>query len=262
MMISHEMKVTVITVCLNREATIRDTIESVLSQDYPHVEYIVIDGASTDYTLTVVQEYKEKISIIQSEPDGGMYEALNKGIRLASGDIVGMLHSDDLFYSSSTLSDVVKEFLNTGAHFVYGDGVFVLRDTTDKVVRNWISGSYSRNKVKTGWLPLHPACYIRRDYLMKYGLYDESFKIAGDSDWLVHYMYEVPGLKVHYLHQYLVRIRMGGLSTTMGNFRHMWREDICLYRKHHFMPVPVKLMKMCRKLFQFLSYSLQARTDI
>ena len=247
------MKVSVITVCLNRETTIRDTIESVLSQDYPDVEYILIDGASTDSTLSIIQEYKDRVSIILSEPDKGMYEALNKGIRLASGDIVGMLHSDDLFCSATTLSDIVKEFRHTDADFLYGNGLFVSQNNANKVIRNWISGPYDRNKVRTGWLPLHPTCYIRRKCLIRYGLYDENFKIASDSDFLVHYMYEVPELKICYLNQYIVRIRMGGLSTTIGNYRQIWREDIRLYKKHHFMPVTVKLMKMYRKLSQFVS---------
>jgi len=176
------MKVSIITSCYNREATIRGAIESVLSQDYPDIEYIVVDGASTDNSLQVINEYKDRITTILSEPDKGMYEAINKGIRMATGDIIGLVHSDDFLYSPHTISYIVNQFEATHAEFLYGDGLFVKYDNTDKVVRKWIGGSYKLWKVRYGWLPLHPTCYIRRDVMERRGLYNESYKIAADSD--------------------------------------------------------------------------------
>ena len=171
------MKVSVITSCFNRKNTIRGAIESVLAQDYPNIEYIVVDGASTDGSLEIINEYENRISKIISEPDHGMYEAINKGIKAATGDVVGLLHSDDFFYDSHVISHVVKKMEETGADFLYGNGLFVNYENTDKVVRDWIGGKYRTWKVKHGWLPLHPTCYIKRDVMMKRGLYNETYKI-------------------------------------------------------------------------------------
>ena len=245
------MKVSIITSCYNRETTIRDAIESVLAQDYSDIEYIVVDGASTDNTLSVINEYKDRIDRIVSEPDKGMYEAINKGIRMATGDIIGLVHSDDMLYDSHVISDIIKELEDTGADFVYGDGVFVNATDINRLVLNWKSGSYHRWKVACGWLPLHPTCYIRRDVMMREGLYDETYKIAADSDLLVRYLYRAC-LKVAYMKRKIIRMRMGGLSTDREKRRQMWNEDIRLYKAHEFWATPVKLMKMMWKVPQFI----------
>lgn len=245
------MKVSIITSCYNREATIRGAIESVLSQDYPDVEYIVVDGASTDGTLSVIKEYETRITKIVSEPDHGMYEAINKGVLLATGDIIGLVHSDDFLYDNHVITDVVSKFEATGADFVYGDGIFVNYQDTNKIVRNWMSGTYCRWKVKCGWLPLHPTCYIRRDVMFREGLYDEGYHIAADTDLLVRYLYRV-SLKVVYLKRKIIKMRMGGLSTDSKKRRLMWNEDIRLYRNHGFHPVSTKIMKMIWKVPQFI----------
>ena len=246
------MKVSIITSCFNREATIGQAIESVLLQDYTNIEFIVIDGASKDNSLQVINQYKEKISVIVSEPDKGMYEGINKGLRLATGDIIGLLHSDDFFYNKHVISDIVNHFKETNADFVYGDGLFVDYNNTDRVIRNWIGGNYSKWKVKHGWLPLHPTCYIKRSTIEENGLYDETYKIAADSDFLFRYLYEA-NLKVSYLHQYIVRMRMGGLSTDSKKRKMMWEEDIRMYRSHGLNPTFAKLQKMAWKVPQFIS---------
>ena len=247
------MKVSIITSCFNRESTIGQTIESVLAQDYPDIEYLIIDGASCDNSLSVIRQYKneKRITKILSEPDNGMYEAINKGIRLASGDIVGLLHSDDFFYNTHVISDIVRIFNETGADFVYGNGLYVDTEHTDRVVRNWVSGRYHRWKVRFGWLPLHPTVYIRREVLRRCGLYDESYKIAADSDLLVRYLYEA-NLKVEYLNRYVVRMRTGGLSTDSSRRKLMWEEDVRMYKAHGFSGIPEKLMKMGWKIPQLI----------
>lgn len=246
------LKVSIITSCFNREATIGQAIESVLNQDYPDIEYIIIDGASTDKSLEIIQKYKDNVTKIVSEPDKGMYEALNKGIRLASGDIIGLVHSDDFLYAPNTISKIVTTFQKTNADFIYGNGLFVDPEKTDKVIRNWESGKYSKWKVKHGWLPLHPTCYIKKSCIDKLGLYDESYKIAADSDFLVRYLYEA-NLKVYYLNEYIVRMRMGGLSTDKKRRKKMWEEDIRMYRSHGFNPTLTKIQKMAWKVPQFIT---------
>lgn len=250
------MKISIITSCFNREATIGQAIESVLAQDYPDIEYIVVDGASKDRSLEVINRYKDRIGRIISEPDKGMYEGINKGIKAATGDVIGLLHSDDFLYAKDTISHMAREFERTGADFIYGNGLFVDPENTDKVIRNWMGGSYSKWKVRHGWLPLHPTCYIRKACFDQYGLYDESYKIAADSDLLVRFLYEA-NLKVEYLNEYIVRMRMGGLSTDSARRKKMWDEDIRMYRSHGFPPTLTKLEKMAWKVPQFISAKLK-----
>lgn len=246
------MKISIITTCFNRESTIRDSIESVLSQDYGNIEYIVVDGASTDGSLSVIDEYKDRISTLVSEPDKGMYEAINKGIRAATGDVIGLLHSDDCLYATDTVGHIAAALECSQADFVYGDGLFVDSVDTGKVVRNWISGRYAKGKVRRGWLPLHPTCYIRREVMDRYGLYDESYRIAADSELLVRYLYEAD-LKVHYLPEYIVRMRMGGLSTDPQKMKEKWSEDLRLYRHHGFHAYWALGCKIASKIPQFVS---------
>ena len=245
------MKVSIITSCYNRAATIRSAIESVLAQDYKDIEFIVVDGSSTDGSLDIIREYADRISIIISEPDHGMYEAINKGIRVATGEIIGLLHSDDFFYDNGVIGRIVERMKRTHADFLYGDGLFVNPDDTNKVVRNWIGGGYRLWKVRHGWLPLHPTCYIRRDVMTRLGLYNESYKIAADSDLLVRYLL-TGGLTVTYLNEYMVRMRMGGLSTDSAKRKKMWEEDIRVYVSHGLWPTLTKLEKMAWKVPQFV----------
>lgn len=246
------MKVSIITSCFNREATIGDAIESVLSQTYPDIEYIVIDGASKDNSLAVIKRYETQIAQIVSERDKGMYEGINKGLKRATGDIIGLIHSDDFFYSNDSIAHIVKKFEATGADLVYGNGLFVDFADTNKVVRNWISGTYSKGKMRRGWLPLHPTVYIRRECFERLGLYDESFKIAADSDFLVRYMYE-GNLKIAYLNEYVIKMRMGGLSTDPQKMKQKWAEDLRLYRNHGFSPYFTLGCKILSKIPQFIS---------
>lgn len=249
------MKVSIITSCYNREATIRGAIESVLAQDYPDIEYIIIDGASKDNSLSIINEYKDRITKIVSEPDHGMYEAINKGIQMATGDIIGLVHSDDFLYSPQTISHIVEKMNESKADFLYGDGLFVNAENTDKVVRNWIGGDYRLWKVKHGWLPLHPTCYIRREVMMKRGLYNESYKIAADSDLLFRYLLG-GDLTVTYLKEYIIKMRMGGLSTDKVRRKQMWQEDVRMYNSHGMCPTLTKIEKMLWKVPQFVKAKL------
>ena len=243
------MKVSIITTSYNRKHSIRNTIESVLAQDYDNIEYIIIDGASSDGTMDIVNQYKEQIALIVSEPDTGIYNAINKGIQLATGDLIGVMHSDDVFFSDNVISSVVKAFKKNEADLVYGNGIFV-NLKRNRVVRNWISGSFHPSKIVRGWLPLHTTVYVKKDLINKHGLYDESFKIAADSEFLLRYMYEL-NLNIYYLNKYLVRMGMGGASTTLSKTFTKWREDKRLYEKHGLNPYIALPRKILSKIKQF-----------
>lgn len=254
------MKVSIITTCYNREKTIAQAIESVLGQDYPDIEYIVVDGGSTDDSFKVIRSYGSRIAKVISERDGGMYEAINKGIKMATGEIVGLLHSDDFLFHPHIISEIVERFKQTSADIVYGNGLFVDAQETDKVIRDWRSGNYRRWKVRLGWLPLHPTVYIKRSAIERYGLYNEKYQIAADSDFLVRYLYKAH-LKVEYLGKYVVRMRMGGLSTDSQKRKAMWKEDVEMYRENGFWGVPEKILKMCWKVPQFVNAKLKRHFD-
>jgi glycosyltransferase involved in cell wall biosynthesis len=246
------MKVSIITSCFNREATIKDAIESVISQNYPDIEYIVIDGASNDKSIEIIKQYQQHIAKFISEKDKGMYEAINKGIKQATGDIIGLVHSDDFLYSKDTITHIVQQFERTGADLIYGNGLFVDFYNTNKIIRNWKSGVYSKKKIRYGWLPLHPTVYIKKDCFQQLGLYDESFKIAADSDLLIRYLYE-SNLKISYLDEYIIKMRMGGLSTNPKKIKQKWSEDLKLYRNHGFMPLFTLGCKIISKIPQFIT---------
>lgn len=271
------MKVSIITTCYNRANTITEAIDSVLLQDYPCLEYVIVDGASSDNSSEIIhktithQSYTiareegnlkiytngSKFVKFLSEPDNGMYEAINKGIKLATGDVIGLCHSDDFIYSQNTVSNVVKKIKDTDSDFLYADGVFVDPKNLNKIIRRWIGGKYSQWKVKHGWLPLHPTCYIRRSLIDKLGLYDEQYKIAADTDFLVRYLLQ-ENIKVTYLHEFITRMRMGGMSTDSSKRKKMWKEDIRVYKSHGFNHVTLtKLEKMMWKVPQFIFAKLK-----
>lgn len=274
------MKVSIITSCYNRATMIEGAIRSVFAQTHSDIEYIIVDGASKDGSLREILRslnnddndslryddyvtngrfyYETKVGNVSvkvlSEPDKGMYEAINKGIRMATGDVIGLCHSDDFLFDDQVVADYVQEFERTGADFIYADGLFVDPEQIMKPVRRWIGGKYSKWKVRHGWLPLHPTCYITRKAMEKYGVYDESFKIAADSDLLVRYLLKAD-IKVAYMKgRFVTRMRMGGMSTDSAKRKKMWQEDIRVYSGHGFKHVTLtKLQKMAWKVPQFIS---------
>ena len=245
------MKISILTICYNRVKTIEETIQSVLSQDYPNIDYILIDGASTDGTQAVIEKYQNQLTTYISEPDKGMYHAINKGLAMATGDIVGLVHSDDTFYDEKVISKMVEAFSNApDADAVYGDGLYVTNDETQKIVRNRIGGHFSLRKLENGWLPLHPTVYIKRNVLEKYGLYDTTFKIASDTEFLLRYLYKEK-IKIAYLPIYFMRMKMGGLSTSKSKAIEVLKEDYRVYKFHGLPGYAVPLKKM-KTAFQYL----------
>lgn len=246
------MRVSIITICYNREATIGKAIESVLKQDYPQIEYIVIDGNSKDGTTAIIQSYEDKISTFVSEPDQGMYDALNKGLRLATGDIIGLMHSDDEFYDATVVSQIVAGFKNnTTTDGVYGDGIYVSNDAEEKIIRNRIGGDYNFKRLKKGWLPLHPTVYLKRSLMEEYGYYNLNFKIASDTEFLLRYLYKFQ-IKMTYLPTYIVKMRMGGLSTSYKRAFEVLNEDYRIYKYHGLNALKVVFLKKTLALKQYI----------
>lgn len=205
------MKVSVITVTYNSAETVEDTIISVINQDYKNLEYIIVDGLSKDNTLQILDKYKDKISKVISEKDHGIYDAISKGIRAATGDIVVALNSDDMYVGTDVVSKVVEVFKSTHADAVYGDLNYVDRYDTSKVVRKWKSKSYKKGLFLTGWMPPHPTFFVRKQCYDKYGTFNLSLKSAADYELMLRLIH-VHEIKVAYLPKLLVNMRTGGQS--------------------------------------------------
>ncbi|MFD1552834.1 glycosyltransferase [Putridiphycobacter roseus] len=204
-------KISIITVAYNAEKYIEDTIQSVLAQDISSIEYIIIDGNSTDGTLEICKKYKDQISTILSEPDSGIYDAMNKGVNMASGEVIGILNADDFYANSSVLSAVVDLFKDPKTDCVYGDLVYVDPDDTDKVTRTWQAKTYQKGAFLKGWMPPHPTFFIRKKYYTEFGLYQLNLRSAADYELMLRMIHK-HGLNPVYLPQTIVRMRTGGVS--------------------------------------------------
>jgi len=245
------MKITLITVCFNNEKTIADTLKSVKEQTYNNIEHIIIDGASKDRTLEIIEFFKNDKTIVVSEPDKGMYDAINKGLKLATGDIIGLLHSDDELYTSDTIQQIVENFEKSKADWLFGDGIFVNDENTEKVVRNWISKPYKKWKLWLGWVPLHTTMYFSKKSVALLGLYNLNYRIASDYEYTLRALTN-KSLTVHYTGLYHVRMKMGGTSTSLKNQIPKSKEDFLIMWKYKF-PAPITLtFKILRKIPQFL----------
>lgn len=208
------MKISIITVCYNSELTIRDTIESVLTQNYDDIEYIIIDGGSNDETINIVKKYGERINTFISEPDEGIYDAMNKGVRLASGEVIGILNSDDFFEYPNVINDVVSQFYSSPeSAFVFGDVVIVEPTNKQNIVRFYSSKKFRSWKLRFGWMPPHPATFIKRSVYKEIGNYSLDYTIAADYELFVR-MLMVKKLNFSRINKVLVRMRAGGLSTS------------------------------------------------
>jgi glycosyltransferase involved in cell wall biosynthesis len=203
--------VSIITVSHNSALTISDTVKSVLNQTYPHIEYIIIDGASTDGTIDVINSFGNAISKFVTEPDKGIYDAINKGIRLSSGEIIGILNSDDFFYDGNVIASVVHTFLNNDIDAVIGDVLFVDPVNSSKVVRYYSSKHFNINKFKFGFMPPHPSFYVRRDLYEKFGYYKTDYKIAADFELVLRFL-RIYNISYKYLEMPFVSMRSGGVS--------------------------------------------------
>lgn len=245
------MKISIITSVYNNEETIAEAIESVLSQTYDNIEYIVVDGASKDGTVDIIQKYADKITTFVSEADKGIYDGLNKGIGLATGDVVGFLHSDDLFEDAFVVEKIAEAFQKSKADSVYGDLTYVSKEDTSKVVRFWKSGVCTLAKLKRGWMPPHPTFYVRREVYEKYGVFDTSFQIAADYDSILRFLGR-ESIMTHYIPEVLVKMRVGGASNkSFKNLLQKSREDVRAMKKNGVGHLGTLFAKNASKLPQF-----------
>lgn len=253
------MKISVITATFNSASTIRDTIESVIGQTHQDWELIIEDGLSKDNTLEIVREYesrgKGRIRIF-SEKDHGLYDAMNRGIARATGDVVGILNSDDFYHDEHVLEDINRVMDGQPIECVYGDLKFVQSDNIHKVVRIWKGSQHRNGKFLKGWHPAHPTFYARREAFQKYGAFDTSFTISADFELMLRFI-EVAGLRNKYMHRYFVKMRLGGEST--GSLRNIIKGNLGVVRalqKNGFNPSRLYLL---RRLLPKIWYSLWGR---
>jgi glycosyltransferase len=246
------MKISVITAVRNGRATLADALDSALAQDHPDTELIVIDGASTDGTLEVIQRYARRLAHVVSEPDGGIYDALNKGLRLASGDAVGFLHADDRFAHARVLSRIAAALADPGVDACYGDLLYISQDDPTRVVRYWRAGEYHPRRLGWGWMPPHPTFYARRVVYQRLGGFDSRYRIAADYDCLLRLL--GGGVACAYLPEVLIHMRLGGASNrSPRNLLEKSREDYQTLRRNRIGGLGALLAKNLRKLPQFFS---------
>lgn len=219
------MKISIITVVWNNKMTIRDAINSVLSQTYSNIEYIVIDGGSSDGTVEIVQSYGDKISTFISEKDNGIYDAMNKGLKLATGNIVGILNSDDFYIRDDTIAKVVNIFIENNVESVFADLVYVKPDNLEKVVRYYDSSYFVPDRFAYGWMPAHPTFFVKKEIYERYGYFKTDYKIAADYELLTRFLAKY-SVSYYYLQMPIVKMRLGGVSTTGFKSNYILNKEI------------------------------------
>lgn len=245
------MKITIITVAYNSAATIADTLASVAAQTHSDIEHIVIDGGSTDGTLDIVRRNGTRVARWMSEPDRGIYDAMNKGLALATGDMVGMLNADDVLDDKEAVHRIALAAAS-GSDVVYADLVYVRADDLGHVVRQWNSGIFRPSRLRFGWMPPHPTFYVRRALLSEVGHFDTNLRIAADYDFMLRCLCQ-PGVNVTYVPRVLVRMRAGGVSNaSVSSMLRKSREDLRTMRKHAVGGWFTLAAKNLRKLPQFV----------
>ena len=248
------MKVSIITVVYNGAEFVRDCIESVLNQTYPDIEYIIVDGKSTDGTVEIVQSYGQKVTRFVSESDKGLYDAMNKGIRLATGDIIGILNADDYYQHNRVIENMVALFEQTGSDAVYGDMIYVDRHVTQKLKRYWRSGWYTNNAFLWGWMPGHLSFFAKRSLYEQYGLFRLDMKSAADYELMLRFIHK-HSVKLAYMDEVTIVMRVGGISnSSVRNRLRANREDRLAWQVNGLRPYFFTFwLKPFRKLTQYIN---------
>jgi len=246
------MMITIITAVYNRASTIGEALDSVARQTYADVEHIVIDGQSNDGTLEEIARHQHPPMRVISEPDEGIYDALNKGMRLAGGDIIGLVHSDDYLSHDQVLTKVAAAFADPAIDAVYGDLDYVSADNSSRIVRQWRSGEYHPRRLRRGWMPPHPALFIRRRVFEVHGGYDANYRIAADFDAILRW-FGRGGIRAAYIPEVLVKMRVGGVSNqSLSRILQKSREDYRALRSNQVGGLVTLALKNLSKIPQFL----------
>jgi len=244
------MKVSIITIVYNNAACIESCIQSVLSQTYSNIEHIVIDGGSDDGTQKVIEPYISQLGFYISEKDNGLYNALNKGIKAATGDVIGILHSDDMYYSENTIQEMVDTFMVYEADIVYANGMYVEKDDVTKIKRIYKAKKHKKRYLYFGWIPLHTTIYVKKEVFNNYGLYDESYRIASDYEISLRWFQESQ-LKKEFLDKWVVKMRLGGKSTTAKLQKLKSVEDLKIIKNKKLLGIITLFFKILRKIPQY-----------
>lgn len=246
------MQISIITAVYNRKGTLAQAIRSIRSQRYQNIEHVIQDGGSTDGSLDVIRDLADERTSLQSAPDSGIYDAINKGIARARGDVVGLLHSDDFLASEEVIAKVADALADPSIDGVYGDLQYVAAQEPTKVIRHWEAGPFSVRQLRRGWMPPHPTVYLRREVFERHGVYDTSYKIAADYDAMLRYL-GAGGLRLAYVPEVLVKMRTGGASNQ--SLRHILRkssEDYRALRANKVGGLGTLISKNASKVTQFI----------
>ena len=248
------MKVSIITITYNSEATLKDTIESVVNQSYDDIEYIIVDGKSTDNSLSIIESYKDKISKVISEKDKGLYDALNKGIALATGELIGIIHSDDFYSNKFVIEKIVKSIEENNSDAIYADLYYVDKVDTNKIFRKWKSGSYKYGMFLNGWMPPHPTFFAKRSCYEKFGSFNLNFSSAADYELMLRFIHKHK-INISYLPEFIIKMRVGGKSNvTLNNRLRANKEDRKAWIVNGLIPKFYTLyLKPLRKIIQLFS---------
>lgn len=231
------LKISVVSATWNCVATVKDCLASVLEQTYVNYEHVVIDGASSDGTAEFLESKRNQLTVLVSEPDKGIYDALNKGISRCTGDVVGFLHADDLYAHAGVLADVAQAFADPSVCAVYGDLQYVKQTDPNHVVRHWESAPFTARRLAAGWMPPHPTLYVRREWYERIGGFDTRYRIAADYFSILQ-LFSQPGFKAVYLPQLMVKMRVGGASNrSIKNMIRKSAEDFDALRRSGFGPL-------------------------
>lgn len=246
------MKISIITATYNSASTVRDTLASIAEQSYRPVEHIIVDGLSNDETLSIVREFPH-VDLVIAEKDSGIYDAMNKGIMHSTGEIIGILNSDDIYTSSLVIEKVMKLFEDNTVDAVYGDLQYVDKSNLNRIVRTWKAGEFERKKFFYGWMPPHPSFFVRKEAYQKWGMFNLQLRSAADYEIMLRFLFRY-NARVKYLPGVLVKMRVGGVSNiTLRNRIKANREDRLAWKLNNLSPKFFTLiLKPLRKINQFL----------
>jgi glycosyltransferase len=246
------MRVSIITVVYNGAENIEDSIRSVVGQTHDDIEHVIIDGGSTDGTLDIIKRYEQNIAKFISEPDNGIYDAMNKGLEVASGDVVGILNSDDLYADRTVIENIVEHFSERNVDSCYGDLIYVDRHNTNVPVRHWKSGEFLKQRFRSGWMPPHPTFFVKRDVYRKYGFLNIGFPLAADYELMLRFLYKHE-VSTTYIPRVLVKMRTGGTSTPGLYTVRAVAENYKAWKVNDLNPNPITfVLKPLSKLLQYV----------